>query len=171
MGAPTIDELKNLATIMAGNHQFRPSLVKAIIHQESRWRPTAWNPEPRYRYFWNVATGQPFREVTDAEISSEKPPADFRTMAGDTDQEWWAQQASWGLMQVMGAVARERGCIEPFLPALVYPEVNLQFGLRHLRALMNRWKDEKTALLRWNGGGNPNYPAEVLDKEARFYLP
>jgi hypothetical protein len=90
--------------------------VTAIVLVESAGDPFAWNPEPRYRALWNVRTKAPFRALTDAEIASEVPPVDFPYLLGGRDQEWWAQQASWGLMQIMGAVAREEG-FAPALPA------------------------------------------------------
>src|SRR5687767_808548 len=93
----------------ARDHGLDPRLLRAQVLQESGGNTWAYNPEQRYRYFWNVKLWKPFREVTDPECSSEFPPVDFPTLAGDRDQEWWAQQASWGLMQVMGAVAREHG--------------------------------------------------------------
>src|SRR3990167_4673122 len=100
-----------------------PALVRAVIAQESGWNPYAWNPEPRWRYFWNVETGSPFRPVRTVEIANAFPPKDFPCLKGDRDQEWWAQQASWGLMQIMGAVAREQGFRGPYLPELCAPAI------------------------------------------------
>lgn len=116
-----------------------PVLIGALVEQESRGNPWAWNPEPHYSYLWDVKRRGPFRSLTPAEIASERPPADFPTLGGDRDQEWWAQQASWGLMQVMGAVARECGYREPYLPALLDPQTNLEYGCRHLANLKRRF--------------------------------
>ena len=91
----------------AAAHGLPPLLITALVEQESAGDPYAWNPEPRYRYLWDVKRNAPFRTPTEAERASEIPPHDFPTLGGDRDQEWWGQQASWGLMQVMGAVARE----------------------------------------------------------------
>jgi hypothetical protein len=110
--------------------------VTAIVLVESAGDPFAWNPEPRYRALWNVRTKAPFRALTDAEIASEVPPVDFPYLLGGRDQEWWAQQASWGLMQIMGAVAREEGFARPYLPELTDPAANLKVGCRHLRRLV-----------------------------------
>jgi soluble lytic murein transglycosylase-like protein len=120
-------------------------LVEALVIVESSGNPYAWNPEPRYRYLWDVARGAPFRKVTLEEAAAKWPPPDFPMLAGDRDQEWWGQQASWGLLQVMGAVARERGFHGPYLPELVDIDLNLRIGCRHLAALLawakgDRWK-------------------------------
>jgi hypothetical protein len=98
---------RSLIEAAAQARNLDPNLVEGLILQESSGNTFSWNPEPRYRYLWNVATHQPFRPLTFAERASEEPPTDFPFLKGDRDQEWWAQQASWGLMQIMGATARE----------------------------------------------------------------
>ena len=127
---------------IAARHRLPARLVIAMIQVESGGDESAWNPEPRYRWFWNVKTNAPFRALTDAEVAGKEPPRDFPALAGDRDQEWWAQQASWGLMQVMGAVARERGFIGKYLPELVRrPELCVHLGCAHLAWLRDRYVD------------------------------
>ena len=116
-----------------------PLLLIAIIEQESDGNVWAWNPEPRYRYLWDVQFNRPFRTLTEAERASETPSRDFPCLGGDRDQEWWGQCASWGLMQVMGAVAREHGFRGAYLTELCEPETNLEYGCRHLAALRDRF--------------------------------
>ena len=121
----------------AVRHGLDADLVAAIVRIESSGDPLAWNPEPRYHYLWDVRLRQPFRSLTPAEVASEVPPPDFPALVGDPDQEWWAQQASWGLMQLMGAVARELDCRAPYLTALcAYPDANLDLGCRKLAQLL-----------------------------------
>ena len=109
------------------------SLVQAVVAIESSGRPYAYKPEPPYRWLWDVRKGEPFRAITPAERASEYPPEDFRGPAGVTaDAEWWGQQASWGLMQVMGATARWLGYTEPDLPALCDPAIGLKYGCLYL---------------------------------------
>jgi hypothetical protein len=149
---------------------FSPILVRAIIQVESGGNPWAWNPEPRYRYLWNVKTKRPFRQLTVSESLNENPPADFPIHGGDRDQEWWGQQASWGLMQVMGAVAREQGFSGIYLTELCDPVTNLTSGCAHLRGLL-KWanNDIPQAVAGYNAGrGNwrseagTNYAAKIL---------
>jgi soluble lytic murein transglycosylase-like protein len=134
-----------------------PDLVEALTVVESGGNPFAWNPEPRYRWLWNVKTRAPFRAVTPGELIAKMPPPDFPCLAGDPDQEWWAQQASWGLCQVMGAVARERGFRAHYLTALVDVTTNLSIGCAHLASLLV-WAqgDVAQALAAWNGGKAQN---------------
>jgi hypothetical protein len=130
-----------------------PDLVEAMVLVESAGRAWAWNPEPHYRWIWDVAKERPFRSLTQAEASSKWPPPDFRSLGGDRDQEWWGQQASWGLLQVMGAVARERGFRGLYLPELCDVATNLMLGSKHFAALL-RWAggDVWKAVGAYNGG-------------------
>lgn len=140
-----------------------PLLVEAVVLQESSGNPWAWNPEPHYRWLWDVASGRPFRALTPEENASEVPPPDFPAPRGaPRDSEWWGQQASWGLMQIMGAVAREAGFQGTFLTQLCEPDPNLAYGCRHLKGLLDRYGgDRRKALLAYNGG-----PAAALQNPA-----
>lgn len=141
----------------ANAHGLDPMLIAGLVATESNFNPWAWNPEPAYRYLWNVRTKAPFRTPTAAEIASEFPPKDFPAILGDPDQEWWGQQASWGLMQLMGALAREHGFRGPYLPELCDPATNLEIGCTQLSALMT-WAhgDPNQALSAYNGGKGGN---------------
>ena len=155
----------------AAAHGLDPDLVAALVEQESSNDSDAWNPEPRYRYFWNVRSNQPFRSVKAEEVAAKFPPHDFPALAGD-DQEWWGQQASWGLCQIMGAVARELGFKGKYLPKLCSdPALNLALGCEHLAHQM-AWarglyvglaSGEQAAITRsglaaYNGGRSMNSP-------------
>jgi hypothetical protein len=148
-----------------------PWLVLGVVWQESSGEVGAYNPEQKYRWFWDCKNNKPFRKVTDEENRSEYPPKDFYDMRGfkgvDADQEWWAQQASWGVMQPMGAVARECGYRGIYLTQLVIsPELNIQIGCTHLaRKIKQENGNLEKGLLRYNGGGNKNYGREVLVKQ------
>lgn len=135
----------------ANRHAIPVHLLTAIAAKESSFIPHAWNPEPKYRYLWDVAKGKPFREQTAAEIASEVPPHDFSKLGGPLDQEWWGQQASWGLIQVMGAVAREHGFRGVYFTDLCEPEIGLEFGCRLLARLLAR-NDVEDAVSAYNWG-------------------
>lgn len=149
------------------------SIVLAVIEVESGGDPWAWNPEPKWRWFWDVRRNKAFRAVTAAEVASEVPPADFKAACAgvDPDAEWWGQQASWGLMQPMGAVARENGFDGKFLNALHDPILNVCIGCRHLANYARRYLATygwPGVLRAYNGGPyaavhhtNPEYPEKV----------
>src|ERR1700735_1296507 len=73
-----------LARTAAAQHSLDPALVCAIVEQESAWDPHAIRYEPAFRTRYVAPLGlAPTEEV--------------------------ARSMSWGLMQVMGQVAREHG--------------------------------------------------------------
>ena len=132
-------------------HALSLPLLFAICAKESSFDPEAWRPEPPYRYLWDVRAKKPFRALTPEERKSEVAPADFPTLGGSREQEWWGQQASWGIAQTMGAVAREYGYVRPFFPGLCRPEVGLEYACRLLKKLVSRY-DEADAVSAYNAG-------------------
>ena len=160
------------ASAAAIRHGLDACLLAGIVQQESGGNTWAWNPEPRYGYLWNVREGKPFRKLTANESMSEAPPADFPTLGGDRDQEWWGQQASWGAAQVMGGVAREHGFRGLYLPELCNPDVGLEYAARHLAAFISRW-DVSDAVSAYNAGhptdtNYQKYTSPVLQWTERF---
>lgn len=104
--------LTAVANTWARGLKLPPQLVHAHILVESGGDPYAWRCEPGYRYLWDNQYLRPFRTLTEEEVASATPPADFQTppqISTSKTTEWWAQRSSWGPMQVMGAVAREFG--------------------------------------------------------------
>lgn len=112
-------------------------LVRAIIQQESGNNMYAMRSEPSYRYLWDTHKGRPFRSMSYSESTAALPPIDFRAVTGSRLTEWQGQRASWGPMQIMGAVARELS-YKGFLPALAGP-LGLEYGIMFLRRLWDRF--------------------------------
>ena len=56
------------------------------------------------------------------------------------DVERIFQKTAWGLMQVMGATARELG-FEDWLSELVFPETNIRLGIEFLGRKMSQYLD------------------------------
>ena len=166
--------MKYLAQVThyASSARLDPYLVMAMIEKESGYNPWAYNPEPRYGYLWDVHRQEPFRRLTQAESYSERPPDDFRSPRGAArDAEWWGQQASWGLLQMMGAVARERGFTGTFLPALCNIQTSLSLGTEYLRMLIDTY-GEVGGVAAYNAGPGGRrgdvgqaYAADVLHRQ------
>lgn len=167
----------------AATHGLDADLVAALVEKESSGNPWAWNPEAKYRYYWNVRTKAAFRAITVTELAAEYPPQDFPTLGGDADQEWWGQSASWGLMQIMGAVAREHGFADTYLTRLCDPIVNLDLGCRHLAGLLVYMRKHYiglaggaenrirvSALAAYNGGIVGNKPNDVPVRNRSYAL-
>jgi soluble lytic murein transglycosylase-like protein len=146
MAAPS--QLVLLARRIAAVQSLDPALVCAVIEQESAWNPWAMRYEPLF-----------FAKYVASLYTNNKVSA----------SEAYARGFSWGLMQVMGQVARETGFDAPFLSALCDPEQGLALGCKVLRKKFDAAAGDTTrALLAWNGGGNPAYPAQVLARKPHY---
>lgn len=144
-----------------------PRLVLAVLWQESiTGNPWAMRPEHGYPWLWDVKRNQPVRKLSELEALSYEPPGDFRSLAGSAAQEWEGQRKSWGLMQIMGAAAREQGFHGAYLSELCEPYTNLEYGIKHLwrYAFQSGNRSTVDALQRWNGGGNKDYASQVIGK-------
>jgi len=62
------------------------------------------------------------------------------------------QATSWGLMQVLGVTARERGCDAPFLSVLCTPVVGLEYGCQYLQWQFERYGELSDAVAAYNAG-------------------
>ena len=141
--APTT-EIVALARTIASAHGLDPALVCAVVEQESAWDPHAIRYEPAFRA----------RYVAPLDL----PPT-----------EEIARSISWGLLQVMGQVAREHGFQRPFLSALCDPSAGLTFGCIVLAAkLAAACGNVPRGLALWNGGGDPGYASQVLVRVGRY---
>jgi soluble lytic murein transglycosylase-like protein len=76
---------------------------------------------------------------------------------------------SFGLMQVMGQVAREHGFQGRFLSQLCDPDVGVDLGCHKLHECFAAHEgDPEAALLAYNGGGNSEYGKQVLARVTRY---
>ncbi|MDP9339077.1 MAG: lytic transglycosylase domain-containing protein [Acidobacteriota bacterium] len=141
-------QLIALARKAATAQSLDPALVCAVVEQESAWNPWALRFEPAF-----------FAKYVAALYTNYKVTA----------SEAYARGFSWGLMQVMGQVARETGFDGPFLSALCDPEQSLALGCKVLRKKFDAvGGDCSRALLAWNGGGNAAYPTQVLARRPHY---
>jgi soluble lytic murein transglycosylase-like protein len=143
MDADQIQGLIHLAKTTAVAHQLPPELVCAVVEQESNWDAYAIRYEPAFQQ----------RYVEPLNLSP---------------TETVARSISWGLMQLMGEVARELD-YKGFLAELCDPVTGLEYGCRHLaNKIKQAGGDNTRALLLWNGGGNPLYPGQVLARVSKY---
>src|SRR5579862_6320367 len=142
------DELIGMARDVATLRGLAPELVCAICEQESGWNPWAVRYEPAFfeRYISPLADS---KAVTVTEASS--------------------RAFSWGLMQVMGQVAREQGFAGSMLAELCEPSVGLDVGCGvFARKLAVAKGDVEHALQLWNGGGDKEYSAQVMARTEKY---
>ena len=109
-----------------------PELVAALITVESRWNPYAVRYEPAYQWLH-----YPERHALRHDISR-AAEATF-------------QKYSWGLMQIMGATARELGFSLP-MPALCEGMIGIEYGIRYLMALKRNYRQRDDLIAAYNSG-------------------
>jgi soluble lytic murein transglycosylase-like protein len=155
---PSTSDLIALARATASKHALDAALVCAVVEQESGWDAHAIRYEPAFRTRYVAPLGLPPTEEV-------------------------ARSISWGLMQVMGQVAREHGFTGKFLSALCDPATGLDIGCAVLAAKVSAaagdssprldspstWEPSLAhALALWNGGANPDYAAQVIARMEQY---
>ena len=101
-------------------------LLKAVCIQESSLNPWAVRYEPHYRYLYGKNL---------------------------SPTETVGQMTSFGVCQVMGAVAREHGFKGKYLTELCDPEIGLEYGARHLSKFYRLHGAWDRAISAYNQGG------------------
>ena len=120
-----------------------PALACAVVEQESGWNRWAIRYEPAFY------------------VRYEQPQ-------NLTATEKTARAISWGLFQLMGQCARELG-YKGDLANLCDPQVGVEWSLRHLAGKLKLANgDVAKGLLFWNGGGDTQYPTEVMARIDKY---
>ena len=120
----------------AKRHGLNPVVVMSMCAKESSFDTHAMRFEPGWKWFLN--------------------PAKWAKIVSTTKRtEEIGQMISWGLMQVMGTVAREHGFAQDF-PRLSRVDQGLLYGCLHLKKLLLKYPLPE-ALAAYNAGiGNRN---------------
>ena len=136
----------------AQEHGVDTSLALAIAEVESGFDPFAARYEPGFRY---------------TDRNAKRPRA--CTVQTELNQ----QSTSWGLMQVMGIVARELGH-RGWLSELVQAEVGALYGVLFIKKKMERFGSQgiEAVISAYNAGkpisGNRAYVEKVLAAKVRW---
>lgn len=109
-----------------------PVLVGAICMVESAGDPYAVRIELHWQYYLEL-----------------KKYADLNRITQTTEKAM--QACSWGLMQVMGSVAREHGYAGP-LQRLCEPELGIRYGCKHLAKFTAKYGNLHDAIAAYNAG-------------------
>lgn len=132
-----------------------PILVKAMVEIESGGNSFRTKVEPNWQYRFKSGYFAKMNKIT-------------------VDTENVLQSMSWGLLQVMGTVAREQGFEQP-LTMLCIPEIGLEQGIKKLSKLMLKYNNNVDhAVAAYNAGSliyskqgnfiNQGYVSKVLEK-------
>ena len=134
----------DLINTTARRHGLPPELVRAIVQIESGGRPWACRYEPAFYE----------RYIASKEVKT------WRPCSGQTEARLRA--CSFGLMQIMGATARETGFDGVFLTELCDPAVGLDYGCRYL-AKLARLHQERHGWAGVVAAYNAGSPRKVAD--------
>lgn len=107
-------------------------LAVAIAQTESSLCPHATRFEPGWKYFYKIEAFASYNHIT-------------------PDTERVQQAHSWGLMQIMGSVARELKYSEP-LVKLCDPYAGAEMGCKKLKQLSSKYEDETAVIAAYNAG-------------------
>ena len=130
-------DLLELIQNTAGSFGVPWRLVYAIINVESRFEPYACRFEPLWNEKWVVT-----------------PDVFAKSLGQSIPTEIVQQKTSWGLMQVMGAVARELG-FTGYLPQLCLSEYSIHYGCKKLQQLMKRYPTDINDVVAAYNAGSP----------------
>lgn len=126
-------------------------LLCAVIQQESGGNPWASRFEPAF--YDKYIKGKTAKDL----------PGHFPSVRVITPQtENFNRAKSFGLFQVMGNTARLHGFDSDYLDELFDIPTNVDMGAKILSDMIKKTSNTEEALLRWNGGGNKEYPKQVL---------
>ena len=145
-----------IAETKSKEHQIPFELVLAVIEKESAFNNMTYRYEELWRYHKNIEF---FATKTRVSYNSEKH----------------LQATSWGLMQVMGTVARELG-FEGHFTELSDPGVGIEFGCRKLKQLLKKYSTQDDAISSYNAGSPRRLPdgtysnQEYVSKVNKFML-
>ena len=151
--------LLSLIVSTARGAQVPPEVALGIIEIESSGDPYAAKINPTYPYTMMQAK---------------------RPVGCSVDVERMFQKTAWGLMQVMGATARELG-FDGWLSGLVVPETNVRLGIEFLGRKMSQYFERdgiEGVVAAYNGGAprrrpdgkfvNQTYVDRVMEAAKRF---
>lgn len=116
---------------MSAAHDLDPRWIPAIIWQESAWKSLAVRYEANYSYLFH--------------------PERFTSPLISLSTEVNTQKTSWGLGQIMGALAREQGH-KGFMAELLIPEINIKHMAIRLAELKKRTSLPDYIFAGYNGG-------------------
>lgn len=127
-----MSHLETVAHDIAVKHSLNPAVIKAMCAVESSWNTYAVRYEPKWKWTFNI------------QIFSKK-------VSTTEETEKVLQSCSWGLLQVMGTVARELGYTMDF-PKLCNPELGLTYGCLKLKQCITKHINLPDALAAYNAG-------------------
>lgn len=127
-------------------------ILGAIVQTESSGNQFALRAETKHAWIIDQTTGKKNALALKSHYIYLFNPEECARSAGvTTDTEIWSQVASWGLCQLMGAVARELGLRGPIVQ-LLQADTNLKYAALLLKRLAKRYDKSEDIMAAYNAG-------------------
>lgn len=127
-------------------------ILAAIVQTESSGNQFALRAETKHSWLVDPKSGKKQAISLRSHYIYLWKPEECARQAGVTvDTEIWSQVASWGLCQLMGAVARELGLKGPIVQ-LLQADVNLKYAALLLKRLAKRYDKPDDIIAAYNAG-------------------
>jgi hypothetical protein len=139
---------------IAARHGLDAKTVAAVVYEESVSGTSLMNAIFSNRYEDRFFLKYIAKLTLTGYIPSQVPPTD--------DTERRNRATSWGLMQIMGATARENGFEERYLSELILPFFNIEIGCVILEKYLKKAGTIRKALEFYNGGADHHYVDRVI---------
>lgn len=137
--------LYDLIKRVAKRHGLDPEWVAAIVQKESAAVKDRVRYEKNWKYWHNI-------------------PIHARRIGITEESERQMQMFSWGIMQVMGSVARQWGFSEG-LQNLSDWEKNLEYGCKHLANMKKRFPTGRDWISAYNAGSPRKKPDDSYENQ------
>lgn len=119
IGFDLVEKIMRAIRVSSAAYNLDPAVVYGVCLMESHFNPAAVRFEPHYAYLFDPVRVRPVGCSLDTEISMQK--------------------TSWGLMQVMGGVLRERG-FDGWITMIVDDiPAQVEYGCRHLAKFIRQY--------------------------------
>lgn len=152
------EHISNEIKAAAARHDIQPVYLAAIAYQESvQGSNSLFDAIVAHREEEQFFLKRVFNKALTGFI--------YKSMSGVPNEysERRARASSWGIMQCLGATAREVGYDRQYLSSLVFPEIGIEYGARIFKKKLDAASgDYYKATLLYNGGSDPEYPIKIL---------
>lgn len=142
---------------VASLHGLDATVMCALVEQETLWNPWVNRYEQGFENDYGktiIPEAQQFAKTALFEVS--------------TSTEIKNRCNSWGLGQILGQTAREFGFTGE-MARLTDPQTGLEYACRKFADCLKRSAGNlQNALARYNGGSNPLYSSQVIERMAHY---
>lgn len=135
----------DVLSLIAAKHGLNPMLIASIIQTESSGNRYCLRYESNWKYF-----------VT--------PELFAKTLGLTADTEIETQKFSYGLMQLMGSIARELGHVGP-MGMLFDVQLNLDLGCKKVSQCVRKYQKLNDAVASYNAGSARYTDGKLVNQE------